>query len=287
MTPRSLPSFRPHEWIFGGFLLLTTGRLLLAGGAAGLSIAFAGMFLSIFVGAMIQQRWPSPWTARLRLALFPCLVNLVYWQLGPVVGHLRSRAWDPALLVADRKLMTETPSVLLEAWCTPVLTEILSACYMLFFPAVLAAFVAGIVLSEPQGARLFDGLISIYAFGFLGYSLIPAAGPHLAMPEAFSSSQTGGILTTTNAALVAEGSNRVDVFPSLHTAITVFLMAWLRTRHRRIFMILLLPAAGLCLATLYLRYHYAVDVVAGIALAAFGLSLTRIAPPAHEPDPSF
>ena len=269
------PPFRPHEVIFGGFLLVTAARLLAAGNAAGLCLAFAGMAASVVVMAKAATRWPSTTMSRVRLALFPVLVNVVYWQLGPVVAHLGSNNWDAALLRADRIVLTDTPAVLLGGWTTPPLTDFLSGCYMLFFPGVLAAFFIALLRPEPGGARLFDGLISLYGLGFLGYTLIPAAGPHLAMPEAFPAALTGGWLTDTNAALVASGSNRVDVFPSLHTAITVFLMGSLWPRHRRVFLALLIPAAGLGVATLYLRYHYAVDLLAGLLLAAAALALNR------------
>lgn len=261
--------------IFGGFLLVTAARLLAAGGAAGLCLAFAVMAASIMVMAKAAAHWPSTTMSRVRLALFPVLVNVVYWQLGPVVDHLGSNNWDAALLRADRLLLTDTPAVMLGTWTPPLLTDFLSGCYMLFFPGVLAAFFIAILRPEPGGARLFDGLISLYGLGFLGYTLIPAAGPHLAMPEAFPNALTGGWLTRTNAELVASGSNRVDVFPSLHTAITVFLMGSLWPRHRRVFLALLIPAAGLGVATLYLRYHYAVDLLAGLLLAAAALALTR------------
>lgn len=261
--------------IFGTFLLITAARLLAAGGAAGLCLAFLGMAATIPAMAMVATRRPSVTMERVRLALFPVLVNVVYWQLGPVVAHLGSNNWDAALLRADRLLLTDTPAVLLGPWTPPLLTDFLSGCYMLFFPGVLAAFFIAILRPEPAGARLFDGLISLYGIGFLGYTLIPAAGPHLAMLEAFPTALTGGWLTRTNAALVASGSNRVDVFPSLHTAITVFLMGSLWPRHRRVFFTLLIPAAGLGMATLYLRYHYAVDLLAGLLLAAAALALTR------------
>jgi membrane-associated phospholipid phosphatase len=275
MTTPWPPPFRPHEVIFGTFLLITAARLLAAGGAAGLCLAFLGMAATIPAMAMVATRRPSVTMERVRLALFPVLVNVVYWQLGPVVGHLGSNNWDAALLRADRIVLTDTPAVLLGAWTPPLLTDFLSGCYLLFFPAVLVAFFIALRRPAPDGARLFDGLISLYGIGFLGYTLIPAAGPHLAMPEAFPAALTGGWLTRTNAALVASGSNRVDVFPSLHTAITVFLMGSLWPRQRRVFFALLIPAAGLGAATLYLRYHYAVDLLAGLLLAAAALAFTR------------
>lgn len=269
------PPFRPHEVIFGGFLLVTAARLLAAGGGGGLCLAFAGMAMTIVVMANVATRRPSTTMSRLRLALFPVLVNVVYWQLGPVVEHLGSHNRDAALLRADRIFLTDTPAVLLGTWTPPLLTDFLSGCYLLFFPGVLAAFFVALLRPEPRGARLFDGLIGLYGLGFLGYTLIPAAGPHLAMPEAFPAALTGGWLTRTNAELVASGSNRVDVFPSLHTAITVFLMGSLWPRHRRVFLALLIPAAGLGVAALYLRYHYAVDLLAGLFLASAALALTR------------
>jgi membrane-associated phospholipid phosphatase len=282
-TPWQLP-FRAHEVIFGAFLLITAARLLAAGGAGELCLGFAGMAASIVIMARSATRWDSIAMERARLTLFPVLVNVVYWQLGPVVKHLGSNNWDAALLRADRVLLTDTPAVLLAGWTTPLLTDFLSGCYMLFFPGVLAAFFVALRRPATDGARLFDGLISLYGIGFLGYTLIPAAGPHLAMPDAFATPLTGGWLTDTNAALVASGSNRVDVFPSLHTAITVFLMGSLWPRHRRVFFSLLIPAAGLAVATLYLRYHYAVDVLAGLLLATAALVLNRL-PDSHETHP--
>ncbi len=271
----------PFEWLFGSFLALTGVRLL-AAGAWGMSAAFMLMVAAIILTALAATRWPTRAMARVRLALFPVLVNVIYCGLGAVMHQLPSDNWDAALLRMDRTLLGETPAVAWSPAIHPVVTEILSGCYLLFFPAVMAAFIAAILQPKPYGVKLFNGLIGMYALGFLGYTLVPAMGPHLAMPEAFTEPLTGGFLTRTNAALVLNGSNHVDVFPSLHTAITLFLMGWLWRHHRRLFPIFLLPAVGLCAATLYLRYHYAVDVAAGILLAGIGLRLARNSDTSHE-----
>ena len=281
----SLRCFRLHEQIFGAFLLITAGRLGAVGGPVGLCLGFAGMALAIAAAVGLEQRWPSAAMARVRLGLGAVLVNLAYAQLGAVVGALGLGSWDARLLRGDRALWGDTPAVLLGAWAQPGLTDFLSACYLLFFLALLAAFGVALARPVPQGVRLFNGLISLYGMGFLGYTLVPAAGPHLAMPEAFAAPLTGGWITGANAALVAQGSNHVDVFPSLHTAITLFLMGLLWRHRRRLFWALLLPAGGLCLATLYLRYHYAVDFLGGVLLAGIGLALTRFPEP-YEKNPA-
>ena len=276
-----IPRLHWHEILFGTFLLVTAGRLF-AAGSWRLGLGFGGMAAGIGIAGAVSAHWPVAAVTRMRLLVLPVLVNVVYCLLGTVVAQLQSGNCDAGLLRADRWLLGETPAV----WCGtlihPVLTDILSGCYLLFLPSVLAAFVVTVARPEPSGVRFFNGLFGVYALGFLGYTLVPAAGPHLAMPLAFAVPLEGGWLTQANALMVGGGSNHVDVFPSLHTAVTVFLMSWLWSRNRRLFLACLLPAAGICISTVYLRYHYAVDVAAGLCLAGVGRWLTTLTQQPHE-----
>ncbi len=274
-----LPKMHGYEWIFSGFLLVTAARLW-AAGAWALGGAFASMAGVIWLAALAATRWPS--AMRWRMVWLPVLVNLVYWKLGVVMQILHPAKYDDWLLGIDRAVLGETPALRWQMWSHPIVTEILSGCYLMFFPAVLVAFGAAICRPNKYGVQLANGLIGIYGLGFLGYTLIPAMGPHLALAHAFHEPLTGGLLTKTNASLVTQGSNQVDVFPSLHVAITVFLLGWLWRHHRRAFPFLLFPAVGLGGATIYLRYHYAVDVAAGILLAALGMRMARNPDTSHE-----
>ncbi|MHB9029319.1 MAG: phosphatase PAP2 family protein, partial [Candidatus Latescibacterota bacterium] len=55
----------------------------------------------------------------------------------------------------------------------------------------------------------------------------------------------------------------------LHTAITVIVTTYAWKYKRWLFWGFLPVNIGIILATVYLRYHYVVDVLAGLALAAF------------------
>jgi membrane-associated phospholipid phosphatase len=242
------------------------------------------MAMIIVAAAMAETRWQSMGMTRFRLLVLPVQVNVVYFALGAVVARLGLGNCDAGLLRADRSLFGETPAVLCSDWIHPFFTDVLSGCYLSFLPAVLVVFLVILLRPVAAGLGLFDGLFGVYAIGFLGYTLVPAAGPHLPMPEAFPIALEGGFLTGVNAAAIGSGSNHVDVFPSLHTAVTVFLMGWLWPRRRRLFLALLLPASGIIISTIYLRYHYAVDVAAGLCLAAVGLWLSSLTNKKHEPD---
>ena len=65
-----------------------------------------------------------------------------------------------------------------------------------------------------------------------------------------------------------------DCFPSMHTAGSM-LMSWLCWRHaRRMFWLTLPMEASTPFACVYLRYHYVVDVIAGVALFLFVVWVT-------------
>ena len=60
---------------------------------------------------------------------------------------------------------------------------------------------------------------------------------------------------------------KFDVFPSGHTMITTSVLIFAFRHDRKVFWFLLPVGVGLIFSTVYCRYHYAVDVLAGLALA--------------------
>jgi membrane-associated phospholipid phosphatase len=114
--------------------------------------------------------------------------------------------------------------------------------------------------------RLAKWLFSVYAIGLAGYLLFPAVGTSKAFPELFAQPIEGPLLTPLNRMVVEQGSSVYDAFPSLHVLITCTLLEYDRRYCRRRFFAILLPALGIFTSALYLRYHYAVDLLAGGAL---------------------
>lgn len=202
-------------------------------------------------------------------------MNVSYQSMAGAVPAVRTLRFDAELLALDRLLLGETPSVMLERLATPWLTELMSLCYILFMPLLFFSLLRYFFRRRELLGEFYSGLFTVYGLGFLGYLLVPAAGPWLTYPELFNLTLTGGPITTLNQAMVIHGSNRVDVWPSLHSAVSTFILGFAWRHHRREFRWILLPIAGLWFSTLYLRYHYFVDVMSGFALAAFALHESR------------
>jgi hypothetical protein len=265
----------PHEWFFGAFLLVTWLRLIVAVGPLD-SDALLYLGLILINAAVITRcelrETRARWFAR--LWYYPVVMNVAFMTMGSTAMKVVSRRQDAVLQRIDATFVGVTPSLSAQVLVRPWLTETLSLCYLLFFPYLFISIVFYAWRGIVSFRQLCVGLFTIYAFGFLGYSTVPAAGPYLALPGEFTVPLTGWAITRFNTFVVTSGSNGVDVFPSLHCAVSCFLLFFDRQHARWRYRLYLVPCLGLWLATLYLRYHYLVDVISGFALAAFALWLT-------------
>jgi membrane-associated phospholipid phosphatase len=70
-----------------------------------------------------------------------------------------------------------------------------------------------------------------------------------------------------------------DAFPSGHTELTLLVLYYAQRFHRRTFWWILPAGSALIISTVYLRYHYVVDVIAGAFLA---LAIILIAKPLYR-----
>jgi membrane-associated phospholipid phosphatase len=266
----------PHELLFGLFLAITWARLVLAVGVFSDPAMFYLTIITLNVAVIWHcRRKETPFRWRLRLLFYPVAMNLVYPHLKVVVPKLQATNFDSLLQHLDTLIVGGNLSLRLQPFTHPVLTELLSFCYLLFFPYLLVSIISYFTGDLELLKKFIIGLFAIYGIGFLGYSILPAKGPCIAMAGQFNVPLTGWWITRWNAAVVAQGSNGVDVFPSLHCAVSAFLLFFDRRHGPWRFRLLLIPCVGLWFSTIYLRYHYFIDVACGFTLAAFALWLAN------------
>jgi hypothetical protein len=267
----------PHEMFFQAFLFITWLRLVWSSGFTNLTaLAYLGDVL-LAAALIVLSAWTKGQLGwRLRLLYYPMAMNVAYMKMAPVVEKIHcGPLYDALLRSIDARLIGENLSLRLESVSRPLFTKPLSFCYMLFVPYIALSMLWYFCGSLPLLKRFYLGLFSIYGIGFLGYTFVPAAGPYIAMASEFHGPLTGGLFMRLNAAMVSYGSNHVDVFPSLHCAISSYILFFDRWYKRWRFRIYAAPCIGLWISTIYLRYHYFIDVIVGFALAGFALWLAR------------
>ena len=220
-----------------------------------------------------------PAVSRIVLDWLPAILCiLVYENLHDLVKLIHQETFDNQLAAIDAWIFGVQPTMWLQRCTTPWLTDLLSLSYSSYFftPAILAGllYTSGRI-SEFKTFMLVI-IVTMYS-GFLGYLLVPAAGPiHFFRDQYDAPTQLSGwVFHHTAEALMNEWrSVNLDCFPSLHTAVSTLTSLWAwRTRrlHRlgSLVAAIYLPLnAALWFATVYLRYHWVIDLVAGWLLAA-------------------
>ena len=283
-APRPAFELLPHEMVFGLFMGLTWTRLVASVGFLHpVSLAWLGGLALTGLLLWWAGRESTPYRWRIRLFAYFLVMNACYAGLKEAVPLIQTDYRDQWLMGLDSMILGGNLSLGLASNATPFLTDLFSFCYLFFFPYLILSLVFHGCRNLETFKQFCLGLFSIYGIGFIGYTLAPAVGPYLFIPELMASPLEGGWLTRLNAGIVRMGSNGVDVFPSLHTAVTCFILFFDRKRSPGRFKLFLLPVLGLWISTIYLRYHYAVDLVAGFLLAAAAFVLIENWKRFHQP----
>lgn len=203
-------------------------------------------------------------------------VGICYREMSVLIRVIRGTDFDRELARLDFAIWGVFPTVWLERLQNPWITEFLQIVYSLFVPAfLLVAFVFW--------TRRRFGEFQYYAFlialGFLtsyvGYFLVPIRGPRFLLANLHHAELQGlwsfHFLRNT---LDFLESAHYDCFPSGHTEMSI--LAWWTSRHISPVLCGTFSVYTLCIifATVYLRYHYTVDLLAGAALASVLLVAT-------------
>jgi hypothetical protein len=265
----------PHEYAFSLFLALTWARLVAhAGSANPLSLAFLGYLVASAVVILWSGREPSPWRWRVRLLLYPALMGLSFYMIPSVVAALGASPADALLVKWDSAWLGGNLNLAIQGWEPPLLTDALMFAYVFFFYYLVAGPAYYCIRDLSRFRQCFAGLFVVYALGFIGYTFFPAGGPHRFLK--FDQPLTGGWITRVAKPALDYASNGVDAFPSIHVAISLYLLVFDRWYYRRRFWRVLIPCVALWVSTVYLRYHYCADVIAGVAIAVIGLRVAAL-----------
>ena len=195
-------------------------------------------------------------------------VILIYDSLGDLIQYLSSDI-DSWLIRMDFLIFGVHPTVWMERWIGPRLTDGMSLAYAsyYFIPLTLVVVLYGKGRMEDLSLSVFV-LIFGYYISFIGYILFPAIGPRFTLTHLQTVPLEGSLLTdVVRDVLNALEHNKRDCMPSGHTQI-VLMTLYLAYRYEKPLFYLFLPIiCCLILSTVYLRYHYVVDLLAGAAMA--------------------
>ncbi|MFH0800098.1 MAG: phosphatase PAP2 family protein [Pseudomonadota bacterium] len=217
---------------------------------------------------------------RFAIDWFP-LVALVtiYENLREYTGVIRTDSIDATLYNLDLLIFGVEPTVWIQKFTNPILTEYFAFTYTLYLMLPLSLGWLFYLFSHRRAFHtLTTAVILTLCIGFVLYLVFPAGPPRFYLAGLFDPPQLQGYFGYYNAMQTRfDAVNPMTYrasFPSLHVALSSLALIFV-TRFRAIvpFWKLLVPVyallvVSLWIATVYLRHHWAVDIFAGWGVAA-------------------
>ena len=213
-----------------------------------------GIILFAFLIAFLENKSDARIWRVMHYWYIAPLIMITFKELYFMIKPLRPVDYDTLFIQIDRWMFGTDPTYFFYQYSHPIITEILQIVY-------------GFYLS------------------YIGYFALPGVGPRFTLHnfETINEELPGLFLTNPLREFVNIGESipegtqnpaevvQRDVFTSGHTMLTLIVMylsVRLRSRSKYFFV---LVGSLLIIATVYLRYHYVIDLIGGLVLMIFSV----------------
>jgi inositol phosphorylceramide synthase catalytic subunit len=259
------------------------------GGVVGMRPEHVILFVVVivlWVASPVSRRWVLAFAGFLVYwMLYDSLRVLPNYKVNPVhisEPYLFDKQWFGVSTAAGRQTLNEYWA----AHTTPTLDVVTALFYLSWVPLPMAFAVWLWRHNKPLFVRFSYGYLFTNLVGFVIYYLYPAAPPWYVELNGFTlhpdtaRSAAGldnfdrmfGIKLFHN--MYQRNSNVFAAIPSLHSAYPFVTLLYARLSGQRWAMILFsVLCAGIWFSAVYLRHHYVIDVLLGIATALAGYTL--------------
>ena len=251
---------------------------LLAAHAAGLAVNHSLI--------QLHARHPANRWLELLRHFYPVLLyGVFYRETGELNKMLYHGYLDPVFIRAEQAVFGFQPSLaFMDRLPLRWMSEVFYAAYFSYYLMIVGMGLALFLRDRRQFYHYISSVSFVFYVCYLIYIFLPVEGPPIfynevtrqqlppeAMPAfipAYPVAVLSGFFCQIMAFLYANCEAPGAAFPSSHVAIAVVMVYFSFLYLRRIRWAHLVLVSLLCLATVYCRYHYAIDVIAGIATAA-------------------
>jgi membrane-associated phospholipid phosphatase len=206
------------------------------------------------------------------------LLSTCYYALySNLILRVNPHTADALLAKIDASIFGNQPSILLQSWIHPWLTDFLN---LIYFSHVIFLPGAGLYFYIRKDFKAFRsimmGYLTLIVMGVTSYLLVPAVGPAVTFADQYTRALDGQGVSKGVDYIISMGRVTYDCFPSLHVGIPLLLTMYLYKYQRRFFIPAVIYVACMCFATIYLRYHYFIDIAASFVYAPAAYYLNNL-----------
>jgi len=224
------------------------------------------------------------WRAASTLIYSFCVLILfqVLFDLVNGLQHVFVQQWlDCSLVSEEHRLFGVNVSVLCQRITTPILTEGFMFSYVSYVPLLPLVGVVCFVSAGEKGILDFVlNLALAFSLCFVGFMIVPLASPLYYSPELYGKPLSGGFFTSCGEWIRIHAQYPGGSLPSPHCAGTTVMIAMLNRYNKKVLWLFLPTLVMIYGATVYGRFHYMWDGIAGIVVALgsikASLGITRL-----------
>jgi membrane-associated phospholipid phosphatase len=275
------PALRPSDLLTLFFLVFLSSLAVFSSPVnppwTGLLATYAVLAFAILAAA-VYRTWVGPARKGFYLSVVATVitVSFVFNSLGALIAGIHTTTFDARLIAVDHAIFGVHPTVWMERLISPLLTGLLQFAYISYYFIPISLGVVLIARSRfGEFEEVLFGILLCFYFSYAGYLLVPAIGPRFTLSHLQTADlQVSPFIETIQDALNALEKNKTDAFPSGHTAVSLMSLYYAWKKREKILFVGFIPVVtGLIISTVYLRYHYVIDVIAGIALTGLTIAL--------------
>ena len=243
-----------------------------------------GVFVYLSFSAIYFKNNPQSKLIFIYKSLFIGICYIFYQQMQSYIRVSNPFLYDDLLIKVDYSIFGTNPTQALKEISNKYLTEYLQIAYASFY---ITSLIIAIELYKSKKRSELNEFVDLMSFGFyisyLAYFLFPAVGPRFTLHNfAMTNLELPGLFLTdflrdfvnTGGGIPHGVSNpefyvNRDCFPSGHTMLTLMnIIAAFKFKTKVRYFVLII-GSSLIFSTVYLRYHYVIDVVFGVIFCLF------------------
>jgi membrane-associated phospholipid phosphatase len=266
------------EWVTFSYLAWLIAVLLLFHQ----NVAHAGLYLAIHCGiaaGIICLSWAAARSKNAALLFARCwyplpLYIFFFEELEGLVHAIFPGWFDRWMIEFDYGFAGVHPSVWLARFSSPAMNEFMQFAYMTYF--LYLVILPAILYANRDRLAYWTVMVSTAVAHYSVYViavLLPIESPYHAFAPLQMKPLTGGYVTAAMDFIERFARVHGAAFPSAHVAGSMVALLAAARYCRWLFWVCLPFFASMCVATVYGRYHYVADVLAGIVVGAIGFAV--------------
>lgn len=219
------------------------------------------------------------------------IILICFKETYYIIHSLKPDDWDSILIKADFAIFGVNPTQWVYRFANPFLTEFLQLIYFLYY-FIIIIYGLELYLWKRYEEYKFATFIIVTCFYlcYVFYVMFPAIGPRFLLHNFNTiNSELPGIFLTkwirafldfgesipAGAVNISDFAQR-DAMPSAHTSLAIIIVYLSHKIKSKSFYFYLPYLICMIISTIYLRYHYVIDIAAGVVVALITIVIEKI-----------